>query len=336
MICETAEARALSEWIERVFDPQTKAQAKQIPHILMCDGFGTHETLEILEYCFENNIILCHLPSHTSHKLQSCDVWVFSPLKAAYRDQVERLYWGGVNNIGKEHFTSLYSPARERALTFRNIKAAWAASGLFPFNPDRVLRDTPKPVSLTVPKAYELEVGPCPQGEVLQASVTSEALTSLHNLITQDFLALDEVSKQRLQRHVQKLANAAQISFAECALLRDQTQFLSRMNNEAKVHWLTKSVVLGKAKVMSYEDIEEAWAKRAAKEKAMAGKGKHGWKPKSPAPKADASVPVTPVARMIWDCRFYSSNQFLGADSRRLHNLSFVVVRKLAFIAPLA
>ncbi|KAH7060971.1 hypothetical protein BKA63DRAFT_497839 [Paraphoma chrysanthemicola] len=37
------------------------------------------------------------------------------------------------------------TPARDRALTKRNITAAWAAAGLFPFNPDRVLRDTPKP-----------------------------------------------------------------------------------------------------------------------------------------------------------------------------------------------
>jgi hypothetical protein len=36
---------------------------------LVCDGFGTHETLEILEFCFENNILLYRLPSHTSHKL---------------------------------------------------------------------------------------------------------------------------------------------------------------------------------------------------------------------------------------------------------------------------
>ena len=49
------------------------------------------------------------------------------------------------------------------------------------------------------------------------------------------------------------------------------------MNNEAN------SVVLGKAKVMSYEDIEEARAKRAAKEQATAGKGKRGRKCKSPA-----------------------------------------------------
>src|SRR4051812_2423334 len=107
--------------------------------------FGTHETLEILEYCLEHNIILCRLPSHTSHKLQPCDVGVFAPLKAAYRDQVERLYRGGANTVGKEHFTSLYSPARETAFTKRNITAAWAASGLFPSNPDRVLRGTRKP-----------------------------------------------------------------------------------------------------------------------------------------------------------------------------------------------
>jgi hypothetical protein len=45
------------------------------------------------------------------------------------------------------------------------------------------------------------------------------------------------------------------------------------MNNEAKIRRSTKSVVLGKAKVISYEDIEEARAKRAAKE-AITGKGK--------------------------------------------------------------
>lgn len=79
------------EWMKRVFNPQTKSQANQNPQVLICDGFKTHKTLEILEFCFENNIILCRMPSHTSHKLQPCDVAVFSPLKAAYREQVERI-----------------------------------------------------------------------------------------------------------------------------------------------------------------------------------------------------------------------------------------------------
>jgi hypothetical protein len=257
---------------------------------LICDGFGTHESLEVLEYCFENNIILCRLPSHTSHKLQPCDVGVFAPLKAAYRDQAERLLRGGASTVGKEHFTSLYYPARERAFTKRNITAAWAASGLFPFNPDRVLRHTPKPpVQLTASEAAEPKIVPCPPDEALQTPVTPvsvEALTSLHNIIKQDAHTYDEKSVQRLQRHVQKLANAAKVSFAESALLRDQNQFLHSINNEAKVRRSTRSVVLGKAKVMSFEDIEEARAKRAAKE-VTKGKGRRGRKRKSAALEAD-------------------------------------------------
>jgi hypothetical protein len=70
------------EWLVRVFSPQTRARAHQKPRILIRDGLGTHESLEILEYCLENNIILCRIPSHTSHKLQPCDIGVFGPLKA--------------------------------------------------------------------------------------------------------------------------------------------------------------------------------------------------------------------------------------------------------------
>lgn len=111
------------DWLKLVFDPQTQLRANGKPRILICDGFGTHESLEVLKYCFENNIVPCRIPSHTSHQLQPCDVGVFAPLKAAYREQVEKLYRGGANTVGKQHFTLLYSRAREQALTSRNIKS---------------------------------------------------------------------------------------------------------------------------------------------------------------------------------------------------------------------
>ena len=90
----------------------------------------------------------------------------------------------------------------------------------------------------------------------------AEDLTALHGLIEQNAHTLDETTKQRLQ----ELTNAAQISFAECALLADENQLLFKQNNEAKVRRSTKSTVVGKAKVMSYEDSEDARAKRTAKE----------------------------------------------------------------------
>ena len=55
---------------------------------------------------------------------------------------------------------------------------------------------------------------------------------------------------------------------------------MTRMNNEAKVRRPTKLVVLRKAKVISYKDIEEARAKRTTKE-VIKSKGKRGQKRKS-------------------------------------------------------
>jgi DDE superfamily endonuclease len=129
-------------WVQRVFDPSTRPQANGRPRILINDGFGTHESVEILQFCIENNIVLCRLPSHTSYKLQPCDVGDFGPLKTAYREQVEQLYRGGANTVGKQ---LLYSPARDTAFTVRNIKSGWSKAGLVPFNPDRVLQGIQKP-----------------------------------------------------------------------------------------------------------------------------------------------------------------------------------------------
>jgi hypothetical protein len=61
---------------------------------------------------------------------------------------------------------------------------------------------------------------------------------------------------------------------------------LIRINNKAKVRRSTRSVVLRKAKVISFEDIKVARAARATKE-VIKGKGKHGRKRKSATLKAE-------------------------------------------------
>lgn len=206
------------------------------------------------------------------------------------------------------------------ALTPKNIRAGWAKAGLFPFNPDRVLSDTPKPLAeLTAPKINE--VASSSQYHVPQTPVTpvsAEAVASLHNLIKEDVDMLDETSKERLQRSVQKLTNAAQLSFAERALFQEHNQFLTTINNEAKVRRSTKPVMLGTARVMSYEDLEKAREDRAAKEiakeakkaakeakkvtlreaeKTTVGKAKRGRKRKSPT-EIDAPGPAAKSAQI--------------------------------------
>lgn len=109
-----------------------------------------------------------------------------------------------MNTIGKQYFTSLCSPARAKAFTKKNITAAWAATSLFPFNPDRVLRATPKPPELG-PAADEAKVCSRPPDDILHTPVTpvlAEALVSLHNLIKQDSDAIDETRVKRREKNV--------------------------------------------------------------------------------------------------------------------------------------
>jgi hypothetical protein len=75
---------------------------------------------------------------------------------------------------------------------------------------------------------------------------------------------------------------------------------LIKINKEAKVRRSTRSVVLGKVKVISYEDLKEARAKRAAKEKSTLGKvkGKRGRKGRSPVRDAGTPQPEIDVTRM--------------------------------------
>jgi hypothetical protein len=171
--------------------------------VLICYVFGTHKTLEILEFFFKHNILLCRIPPHTSHKLQPCDIAVFDLVKAAYRDQAEQLERGGVNTIVKGHFTYLYSPARKRAFTKKNNLARWAKSGLFPFNPDRVLRNIPRPATAhDNPKVCKVDIGRCPESNAAQkpvmpvTQVTPDALTALQDLINEDAHGLDEMRKR--------------------------------------------------------------------------------------------------------------------------------------------
>lgn len=81
---------------------------------------------------------------------------------------------------------------------------------------------------------------------------------------------MDEGCKLRLQ----KILNATERAFAERSLLRQQNHDLFEQNNEKKSRQRTKSTVVGKAKIMTFEDIAVAKRKREEKEAAREAKRK--------------------------------------------------------------
>ncbi|KAF2878162.1 hypothetical protein BDV95DRAFT_556832 [Massariosphaeria phaeospora] len=101
------------------------------------------------------------------------------------------------------------------------------------------------------------------------------------------------------------MAKATRVAFAERSLLQDHNRFLSKINGEVKARQSTKSLVLGKAMVMTYEQLVRA--KRAATAEAAANKAKHRRKRKSAslgggAPEASSYASKAwkaPVARIV-------------------------------------
>ena len=257
------DSRINLEWIQHVFDPNTRTRANGKLRILINDGFGTHESLEVMTFCFENNIILCRLPSHPSHKLQPCNVVVFGPLKTAYRGQVEQYYRRGVEAISKEQFTLLCSRARNESVTSRNIRTGWFNAGLFPFAPDRVLRHITRPSQEKHPMREASSSIEFPFPSIpLRTPTSARSLSFFQRHLEEQ---IDDGNVTQIAS-LNKIVKAAEKPFADGVLMRDEVQGLLEQNNEGKPRRSLKRNVVGKGEIMSYEDIVAAREDRDRKE----------------------------------------------------------------------
>lgn len=107
--------------------------------MLVLDGHGSHLTPQFDQICTENDIIPICMPPHSSHLLQPLDVSCFAVLKRAYGRIVEDKMRLGINHIDKLDFLAAYPHARKETYKPENLINGFAATGLVPFNPDRVL-----------------------------------------------------------------------------------------------------------------------------------------------------------------------------------------------------
>ncbi|KZP14232.1 CENP-B protein, partial [Athelia psychrophila] len=78
-----------SAWLERDFEPFTAAKNKsQGYRLLILDGHNSHTTYRFCSFADRHKIIVLCLPSHTTHRLQPCDVGVFGPLNSTWKSEV--------------------------------------------------------------------------------------------------------------------------------------------------------------------------------------------------------------------------------------------------------
>jgi hypothetical protein len=75
-------------WLEQVFDRYTKEKARQSYRLLILDGYGSHVTMDFIEYCDQQKILLAIFPPHSTHTLQPLDICMFKPLSQAYSNEL--------------------------------------------------------------------------------------------------------------------------------------------------------------------------------------------------------------------------------------------------------
>jgi hypothetical protein len=124
-----------------IFLPQTACGAQT--RLLLCDNHGSHITVEIMYQCFLNNVQLVYMPPHSSHILQPLDIGVFSALKRRYRKDITNFArYDEIKPIERAQLIQFYAKARQHIFTPRYIESGWSGTGLYPFNPEKVLQSS--------------------------------------------------------------------------------------------------------------------------------------------------------------------------------------------------
>ncbi|KAJ3490068.1 hypothetical protein NLJ89_g11469 [Agrocybe chaxingu] len=141
------------DWIQKDFDPQTREKANGETRVLLMDGHSSHYTADLLEYCLANNIEVYGYPPHCTHALQGLDVVCFAKMKEVWKEEIrafEKLHRHGVN---KEDFLAVWGQAYLKAFTPENIRSAFEATGIHPFNPNVITPQQMKPSEATSTRA---------------------------------------------------------------------------------------------------------------------------------------------------------------------------------------
>jgi hypothetical protein len=215
-------------WLQKVFIPSTSSRTKGKYRLLVLDGHGSHLTPKFDEICSQNNVIPICMPPHSSHLLQPLDVGCFAVLKRGYGRLVETKMRAGVNHIDKFDFLDAYPSARSETFKSETIKNSFSATGLVPYDPDRVISKlniqlrTPTP-----PSSRGSEWEPKTPSNYIQLQKQASSIKAL----------LKQRSKSPpspLNTAINQVLKACQITMQSAALLKKEVSDLRAANQKQK------------------------------------------------------------------------------------------------------
>jgi len=133
------------------------------------DGHSLHYTLQLLAYMQANNIVILGYPPHCTHVLQGLDVVCFAKMKAEFHHKIGKFECLHKTRVMKSDFAGVFGSAYLCLFTEDTIKAAFLATGIYPFNPDAISEKEMKPSLTTSMKSTFPITQPSPVQAIIAA-----------------------------------------------------------------------------------------------------------------------------------------------------------------------
>ncbi|MCP3927780.1 MAG: hypothetical protein GY705_01620 [Bacteroidetes bacterium] len=149
------------------FKKYTRPSA-EFPVLLLLDNHASHVSLDAINFCRDNHIIMLSFPPHCSHELQPLDKTVYGPFKTFFNEAADRWLRKPLNEARPMTIHTLpvlITEVYSKAFTPENILSGFKATGIQPFKRDAI------PEERFLPSYFSDH--PEPQPEVDTSTTTS-------------------------------------------------------------------------------------------------------------------------------------------------------------------
>ena len=274
------------KWLHEDFEPITREKADGRTRLFIFDGHGSHTTADVVRHCILNHIQLALLPRHSSHLTQPLDIGVFSSLKAHMAQQMDRYIRTGISRIQKAEWLDAFISARALAFTRRNILSGWSGTGLYPFNPQKVLTRVPFPPEVETPPRHSTPdfTTPFDNPQLTSSPIDTPALAMANTHIQQRADNPEQPFDTPARAHVTRIVRTLNRSLALNRIQAKQLSELQQIMTTRKQRQSGKNTILRGETIIATPVMLEQLEKAEAATKSRKSKRRKLTHPSTPPP----------------------------------------------------
>ena len=229
------------EYIANAFVPFLKTNNVTRPVVLFVDGHSTHSTLQVSEFCEQNDLILYLLPPNTTHILQPANVGPFRPLKHYWAQEVHKFQRENPNSVVRRVDVASHLTKVLKRIKPSSITNGFLATGLYPLYPNKLdyskcleidRENEGNDVVPTIEVSTPVAIAATTSGEQTDSATSrfETALEVVEELFGND---VEDHEKVKLSDLVRKLKDKTHVEIGESSNVSGETASVLSQEDEA-------------------------------------------------------------------------------------------------------